>query len=260
LLEPALDEAEVQVLRLVLLLGAPEVALEVGDLPGVVTRRYAGARVGERLHRLLVRRVGVEPLLLAGDRVLQALDLQAIELRLVLLPRPAEDVVVGDAPERADEEQQRGDEPDGAVGALLVVDRGVATRHASSGAALEQTPHPEEGASGRRHVELLPLVPVRHADVEPEPHVGEADRLQELREVQHRSPPSLARARRQMLMLKYGVFSTMMYLMLRRCRISILATTAHMLRKRNPVSPNRAHPHRSMNAEKFAPWTHRQKA
>src|SRR5207302_8188003 len=111
--------------------------------------------------------------------------------------------------------------------------------------------HPEEGAPGRRHVELLPLIPVRHAEVEPEADVGKTDRLQELCEEEHRTP-SVARARRQMLMLKYGVFSTMMYLMLRRCRMSILATTAHMLRKRKPVSPKRAHPHRSMNAGKFA--------
>ena len=235
-------------------------AREVGDLARVLAGRHAGVRVGERLRRLPVGGVGVEPLLLGGDRVLQAPDLQAVELRLVLLPRPAEDVVVGDAPEGADEEQQRGDEPDGAVRPLLVVDRGVAAGHASSGPALEQATHPEEGAPGRRHVELLPLIPVCHADPEPEADVGKADRLQELREEEHRTPPSVARARRQMLMLKYGVFSTMMYLMLRRCRISILATTAHMLRKRKPVSPKRAHPQRSMNAEKFAPCTHRQKA
>jgi hypothetical protein len=40
---------------------------------------------------------------------------------------------------------------------------------------------------------------------------------------------------RQMLMLKYGVFSTMMYFKLKRCRPSILKTTAIMLRKRKPV-------------------------
>ena len=129
LLELALHEAEIQVLRLVLLLRAAELTLEIGDLPCDLSGGRAHARVGKRLHRLLVRRVGVEPLLLGGDRVLQVLDLEAVELRLELLPRPAEDVVVGDAPERPDEEQQRRDEPDGAVGALLVVDRRRAAGH-----------------------------------------------------------------------------------------------------------------------------------
>src|SRR5207249_498120 len=78
----------------------------------------------------LVGRVGVEPGLLGADRVLQALDLEAVELGLELLPRPAEDVVIRHRPQGADEEEQRTDEPECAVGALLVVEGGgVAARH-----------------------------------------------------------------------------------------------------------------------------------
>jgi hypothetical protein len=41
--------------------------------------------------------------------------------------------------------------------------------------------------------------------------------------------------RHQMLMLKYGVFSTMMYLRFSRWRPSIFSTTAAMFKKRKPV-------------------------
>jgi len=58
---------------------------------------------------------------------------------------------------------------------------------------------------------------------------------------------------RQMLMLKYGVFSTITYFMLRRWRPSIFTTVAQMLTTRKPVSRKRGMPHRTMNSSKSAP-------
>src|SRR5213078_192886 len=52
---------------------------------------------------------------------------------------------------------------------------------------LEEPPHGEEHEPAERQVELLPHVVLRDPQVEPEPHVGEADRLEELREEEHRS-------------------------------------------------------------------------
>src|SRR5439155_1251050 len=107
---------------------AERYALEL--LPDVVARRrQLGEHVLRRLHRALVLWLGVETLLLVPDRVLQAVYLEPVELRLPLLPRPAEDVVVGDRPQRADEEEERRDEPERPVGALLVVEDGGAARH-----------------------------------------------------------------------------------------------------------------------------------
>src|ERR671930_289641 len=100
--------------------------------------------------------------------------------------------------------------------------------------AFHEPPHREEREPTQGQVELLPHVVVRDPQVEPEPHVGEPDRLEELREEEHRR--GARRASVQILMLKYGVFSTMMYLRFRRWRPSILNTTAIMLRKRKPVS------------------------
>ena len=133
LLELALHEAEVQVLRLVLALRLLELGAERRELRGVLTRGHAGARVVDRLGRGLVRRVRVEPLLLLRDAVLDALDLEAAELGLELLPGPPEDVVVRHGPERADEQQQRAHEPQRPVGALLVVQGSVlASGHLAS--------------------------------------------------------------------------------------------------------------------------------
>src|SRR5439155_21213648 len=129
LLELALDEAEAEVLVLVLLLRRAQRALQLGDLARALARRDALAGLVERLGGGLVLRVGVETLLLVRDRVLQAGDLEPVELRLPLLPRPAEDVVVGDRPQRADEEEERGDEPERPVGALLLVEDGSLPRH-----------------------------------------------------------------------------------------------------------------------------------
>ena len=121
---------------------------------------------------------------------------------------------------------------------------------------LEEPPQGEEREPAERQVELLPHVVLRDPQIEAEPHVGEPDRLEELREEEHR--PEAPR-QRQMLMLKYGVFSTMMYLMLKRWRRSIFPTTAVMLRKRKPVSAKRDQPHRWMKSGNSAPFTQRQK-
>src|SRR5207253_2806597 len=83
-------------------------ALERLDLPRTLARGDALLGVLERLGRALVLGIRVETLLLVRHRRLQAVDLEPVELRLPLLPRPAEDVVVGDRPQRADEEEERG--------------------------------------------------------------------------------------------------------------------------------------------------------
>jgi hypothetical protein len=127
LLELALHEAEVQVLALVGEPGPAELRLEPREPAGLLARGDAAPGLLEDLRRLLVGGVGVEPPLLVRDRLLEAPDLQAVERRLVLLPGTAEDVVVDDRPQRADEEEQRADEPDRPVGALLVVEYGFAT-------------------------------------------------------------------------------------------------------------------------------------
>ena len=124
LLELALHEAKVQILALVLLLRPPDLALEVRDLPRVLTRGDARLRLGERLRRRLIVGIGVQALLLGGHRVLQMPDLEAVELGLEFLPRPTEDVVVGDRPQRPHEEEQRHDEPEGPVGPFFIVDDG----------------------------------------------------------------------------------------------------------------------------------------
>src|SRR5207245_1297901 len=129
LLELALHEPEIEVLLLVLMLRLRQFALQLGDLPCTLARGDAPLGVLERLGRGLVLRIRVETLLLVRDRILQTADLEPVELRLPLLPRPAEDVVVGDRPQRADEEEERADEPERPVGALLLVEDGSAAWH-----------------------------------------------------------------------------------------------------------------------------------
>ena len=90
----------------------------------MLTRGDARLRLGERLRRRLIVGIGVQALLLSGHRVLQMPDLEAVELGLEFLPRPTEDVVVGDRPQRPHEEEQRHDEPEGPVGPFFIVDDG----------------------------------------------------------------------------------------------------------------------------------------
>src|SRR5207247_8952941 len=106
-----LSERWIEARLLVLVLRLRQCALQLGDLPCTLARGDAPLGVLERLGRGLVLRIRVETLLLVRHRVLQTADLEPVELRLPLLPRPAEDVVVGDRPQRADEEEERGDEP-----------------------------------------------------------------------------------------------------------------------------------------------------
>ena len=50
--------------------------------------------------------------------------------------------------------------------------------------------HPKEGEAAQRQVQLLPEIALREPEVEPDPDVREPDCLQELREEEHRTPPS----------------------------------------------------------------------
>src|SRR5262245_5368467 len=111
--------------------------------------------------------------------------------------------------------------------------------------SLEQPADGEEAEPAERQVEFLPHVVARDAEEQAEPHVGEPDRLQHLREDEHRT-----RCRAQMLMLKYGVLSTITYFKLKRCRPSIFTTVAHMFTTRKPVRRNRGQPQRSMKSSK----------
>src|SRR5262249_52278036 len=119
-------------------------------------------------------------------------------------------------------------------------------------------------------VELLPHVVLGDAEVQRVPHVDETDRLENLGEEEHSSSTSVFVIRlrdpascsgpptAQMLMLKNGVCSTMMYLMLNTCRRTIFTITASMLTMRNAVSAKRAMPQRRMKSSKSAPFTYLQ--
>src|SRR4030095_12445536 len=78
LLELALHEAEAQVLALVLEDGGVELTLEARELLRRRTGRDVLARGGELLLRLLVRLVGIQPILLGLDLVLEAADLAPV--------------------------------------------------------------------------------------------------------------------------------------------------------------------------------------
>src|SRR5215475_3268525 len=73
-------------------------------------------------------------------------------------------------------------------------------------------------------------------------YIGKPERLQKLRKIE----------RHQTLI--HGV--TMMYLMFKVCRKSILITTATILRNRNEVRPNRTAPQRCMNSLPLSRITH----
>ncbi len=131
-LELALDEPEVQVLLEVLVLQRRELRLERGNLVRDVSRGDARLRVGHPLRGRLIGRVGVQARLLVGDLLLDGRDLEASEVPLILLPGPAEDVVVEHRPEPGHHEQEREDQPGRDVRALLVIERTVASCHESA--------------------------------------------------------------------------------------------------------------------------------
>ena len=127
-LTDASDVFPLEMLELRLLEGRAQLREAGRGLPALERR----ARLLEPGDRLLVRGVGGQPRILRGDRLLDPLDLHPSELRLVVLPGPAEEVVVRDRPEARHEEQQGQDQPHARVRALFLVDDGIATRHDSA--------------------------------------------------------------------------------------------------------------------------------
>src|SRR5262249_21391232 len=154
-------------------------------------------------------------------------DLEPIELALILLPRSPEDVIVGDRPQRPHQEQEGAEQPQRPVRALLVVSRQRLPRHllklrsdtarAGDGAgARARMAVPDRGSSRRPSQNSAAPLTARYSSFH----------MSSWKMPSQRPTPTLpnptacsALAKKntdhahgaQMLMLKYGVFSTMMY-------------------------------------------------
>jgi hypothetical protein len=121
LLDLALDDADLEVPLELLHLRALEFAFESADLLRVLTARDRRLGLAELLHDLLIGLVRRQSLVLGRDLRAHGVALDREEIRLILLPRTAEDVVVPHRPDRPGEQQPDDDQEDGAVGFLLLV-------------------------------------------------------------------------------------------------------------------------------------------